>query len=178
MSSKNSNQINVTEARAAMDKFKMEAASEVEVPAPSERFQKTRPQILLKTDEFTHDPGEGGRPAALPPLSASAETNFRRTPLEGGGGPGNSFRSVRRKGGPFSPCYQGGSMVYLVSNMNRVVFASWRGLRPGREHAIQRETSSRGRRQREAGPSLRRSAGSRHERRVSPWADYLTICGN
>ena len=31
MSSKNSNQINVPEARAAMDKFKMEAASEVGV---------------------------------------------------------------------------------------------------------------------------------------------------
>ena len=32
MSSKNSNRINVPEARAAMDKFKMEAASEVDVP--------------------------------------------------------------------------------------------------------------------------------------------------
>ena len=31
MSSKNSNRINVPEARAAMDKFKMEAASEVGV---------------------------------------------------------------------------------------------------------------------------------------------------
>ena len=31
MSSKNSNKINVPEARAAMDKFKMEAASEVGV---------------------------------------------------------------------------------------------------------------------------------------------------
>ncbi|MBQ9346576.1 MAG: alpha/beta-type small acid-soluble spore protein [Oscillibacter sp.] len=31
MSSKNSNQINIPEARAAMDKFKMEAASEVGV---------------------------------------------------------------------------------------------------------------------------------------------------
>ena len=30
MSSKNSNKINVPEARAAMDKFKMEAASEVQ----------------------------------------------------------------------------------------------------------------------------------------------------
>ena len=35
MSSKNSNQINVPEARAAMDKFKMEAASDLRVPAPS-----------------------------------------------------------------------------------------------------------------------------------------------
>lgn len=34
MSSKNSNKINVPEARAAMDKFKMEAASEVDVPSP------------------------------------------------------------------------------------------------------------------------------------------------
>ena len=35
MSSKNSNQINVPEARAAMDKFKMEAASDLRVPVPS-----------------------------------------------------------------------------------------------------------------------------------------------
>lgn len=35
MSSKNNNQLNVPEARAAMDKFKMEAASEVAVSAPS-----------------------------------------------------------------------------------------------------------------------------------------------
>ena len=35
MSSKNNNKINVPEARAAMDKFKMEAASEVGVPIPS-----------------------------------------------------------------------------------------------------------------------------------------------
>ena len=34
MSSKNSNKLNVPEARAAMDKFKMEAANEVDVPAP------------------------------------------------------------------------------------------------------------------------------------------------
>ena len=33
MSSKNSNRLNVPEARAAMDKFKMEAASEVDVPS-------------------------------------------------------------------------------------------------------------------------------------------------
>ena len=32
---KNTNQINIPEAREAMDKFKMEAASEVGVPAPS-----------------------------------------------------------------------------------------------------------------------------------------------
>ena len=32
MSSKNTNKINVPEARAAMDKFKMEAAAEVDVP--------------------------------------------------------------------------------------------------------------------------------------------------
>lgn len=35
MSSKNSNRLNVPEAREAMDKFKMEAASEVGVPEPS-----------------------------------------------------------------------------------------------------------------------------------------------
>lgn len=35
MSSKNSNRINVPEARAAMDKFKMEAASDLRVPPPS-----------------------------------------------------------------------------------------------------------------------------------------------
>ena len=34
MSSKNSNKLNVPEARAAMDKFKMEAASDLDVPAP------------------------------------------------------------------------------------------------------------------------------------------------
>ena len=33
MSSKNTNKINVPEARAAMNKFKMEAASEVDVPS-------------------------------------------------------------------------------------------------------------------------------------------------
>ena len=33
MSSKNSNKLNVPEASAAMDKFKMEAASEVDVPS-------------------------------------------------------------------------------------------------------------------------------------------------
>ena len=33
--SKKSNRINVPEARAAMDKFKMEAASDLRVPAPS-----------------------------------------------------------------------------------------------------------------------------------------------
>ena len=33
MSSKSSNKINVPEARAARDKFKMEAASEVDVPS-------------------------------------------------------------------------------------------------------------------------------------------------
>ena len=32
MSSKNSNKLNVPEARAAMDKFKMEAASDEDVP--------------------------------------------------------------------------------------------------------------------------------------------------
>lgn len=35
MSSKNSNKINVPEARAAMDKFKMEAASDLGVVVPS-----------------------------------------------------------------------------------------------------------------------------------------------
>ena len=33
MSTKNSNKLNVPEARAAMDKFKMEAAAEVDVPS-------------------------------------------------------------------------------------------------------------------------------------------------
>lgn len=32
MSSKNTNKLNVPEARAAMNKFKMEAANEVDVP--------------------------------------------------------------------------------------------------------------------------------------------------
>lgn len=35
MSSKNSSKLNVPEAKAAMDKFKMEAASDLRVPAPS-----------------------------------------------------------------------------------------------------------------------------------------------
>ena len=35
MSTKNSNKINVPEARVAMDKFKMEAAADLRVPAPS-----------------------------------------------------------------------------------------------------------------------------------------------
>ena len=34
MSSKNSNKLNVPEARAAMDKFKTEAASDLDVPDP------------------------------------------------------------------------------------------------------------------------------------------------
>ena len=33
MSNRNSNKLTVPEARAAMDKFKMEAASEVDVPS-------------------------------------------------------------------------------------------------------------------------------------------------
>lgn len=35
MSSKNNNKLNVPEARSAMDKFKMEAASDFHVPIPS-----------------------------------------------------------------------------------------------------------------------------------------------
>ena len=35
MSSKNTNKLNVPEARSAMDKFKMEAASDFRVPTPS-----------------------------------------------------------------------------------------------------------------------------------------------
>ncbi len=35
MSTKNTNQLNVPEARAAMDKFKMEAASDLAVAIPS-----------------------------------------------------------------------------------------------------------------------------------------------
>lgn len=35
MSTKNSNKLNVPEAKAAMDQFKMEAASDQRVPAPS-----------------------------------------------------------------------------------------------------------------------------------------------
>ena len=35
MSSKNTNKLNVPEARAAMNKFKMEAASDLLVPPPS-----------------------------------------------------------------------------------------------------------------------------------------------
>ena len=35
MSTKNSNSINIPEAREAMDKFKMEAAQDEDVPTPS-----------------------------------------------------------------------------------------------------------------------------------------------
>lgn len=35
MSSKNSNELNIPEAKAAMNKFKMEAASDLRVPPPS-----------------------------------------------------------------------------------------------------------------------------------------------
>ena len=35
MSSKNTNKLNVPEARAAMNKFKLEAASDLRVPPPS-----------------------------------------------------------------------------------------------------------------------------------------------
>ena len=35
MTNRNSNNINIPEAREAMDKFKMEAASDFHVPAPS-----------------------------------------------------------------------------------------------------------------------------------------------
>ena len=38
MSSKNTNKINVPEARAAMDKFKMEAAAEVDVSRPQKKI--------------------------------------------------------------------------------------------------------------------------------------------
>ena len=46
MSSKNSNKINVPEARAAMDKFKMEAAAEVGVN-PVSYTHLTLPTIRL-----------------------------------------------------------------------------------------------------------------------------------
>ena len=35
MSSKNSNKLNIPEAKAAMNKFKMEAAADLRVPPPS-----------------------------------------------------------------------------------------------------------------------------------------------
>lgn len=35
MSSKSTNKLNIPEAKAAMDKFKMEAASDLRVPPPS-----------------------------------------------------------------------------------------------------------------------------------------------
>ena len=38
MSSKNTNKLNVPEARAAMNKFKMEAASEVDVQRPQKKI--------------------------------------------------------------------------------------------------------------------------------------------
>ena len=47
MTNRNSNNINIPEAREAMDKFKMEAASDVDVPAPS---SKTKPMYIGRTD--------------------------------------------------------------------------------------------------------------------------------
>ncbi|MGM9573437.1 MAG: small, acid-soluble spore protein, alpha/beta type [Hominicoprocola sp.] len=46
MSSKNSNRINVPEARAAMDKFKMEAASDLRV---SGHLKNYREKIIKST---------------------------------------------------------------------------------------------------------------------------------
>ena len=42
MSSKNTNKLNVPEARAAMNKFKMEAANDLRVPPPSIMYNKLR----------------------------------------------------------------------------------------------------------------------------------------
>ncbi len=49
MSSKNTNKLNVPEARAAMNKFKMEAASEVGVPSTYYTFTQTNRDPLLTT---------------------------------------------------------------------------------------------------------------------------------
>lgn len=46
MSTKNTNKLNVPQARAAMDKFKMEAASEVDVYPPQRIF--ANPDFWLK----------------------------------------------------------------------------------------------------------------------------------
>ena len=51
MSSKNSNRINVPEARAAMDKFKMEAASEVGVNLNSREAGAVGGQMVKKMIE-------------------------------------------------------------------------------------------------------------------------------
>ena len=47
MSSKNTNKLNVPEARAAMNKFKMEAASEVVYPVPIKTITQTNRDPLL-----------------------------------------------------------------------------------------------------------------------------------
>jgi len=57
MSSKNSNKLNVPEARAAMDKFKMEAASEVGAPSLVKDFSTK----LLHKDDSTISASESSR---------------------------------------------------------------------------------------------------------------------
>ena len=58
MSSKNSSKLNVPEAKAAMDKFKMEAASEEDVYPPQRIFQtldfwlKYRKNRLSRKNQF------------------------------------------------------------------------------------------------------------------------------
>ena len=54
MSSKNSNKLNIPEARQAMDKFKMEAANDLAVPTPYRIFLAEKNEILLKIVESTH----------------------------------------------------------------------------------------------------------------------------
>ena len=51
MSTKNTNKINVPEARAAMDKFKMEAASDFDVSTSYWRKTRNLQQIILNFDE-------------------------------------------------------------------------------------------------------------------------------
>ena len=47
MSSKNSNKLNIPQARAAMDKFKMEAASEDDVPTTYQNYDTDEPCPLF-----------------------------------------------------------------------------------------------------------------------------------
>lgn len=58
MSSKNSNKINVPEARAAMDKFKMEAAAEVGVNLKEGYNGDQRPGAQRR--HLLHRPGHAG----------------------------------------------------------------------------------------------------------------------
>ena len=68
MSSKNTNKINVPEARAAMDKFKMEAAADLGVKRPQRKINITEPETLI----YIRNACESGRFFCLTSFKARA----------------------------------------------------------------------------------------------------------